>query len=308
MSFHLGEQGALAPRMWRQFIFEYYETEKINVEPIELLLQRLKCNLDKESRQDIDTYLYRVIYAVLLNETRTYCLPENWDRLANKREKIDLQKIPPYSKEFYGSEYLEIYDNGLKFLPEYIQKKLTGTDFIDGGAFIGDSIRVLIKYQPSRIFAFEPNNTNRLKLIQNGTKYHWNGIVPIDKGLSDLKTHASIDLNGSMSQVNIDNGGGGRKESIELTDIDSFVNENNVNLGVIKLDVEGMELRIIKGAIESIKKYKPVLLISIYHTPDDFFRIKPLIEDLNLGYKFLVRKLAPSRMFSETMLIGYVSF
>jgi hypothetical protein len=182
MSFYLGEQGALAPRMWRQFILEHYETESINTEPIELLLQRLKCNLDQESQQDIDTYLYRVIYAVLLNETRTFCLPENWDRLANSREKIDLKKNPPCSKDFYGSEYLEIYDNGLKFLPEEVQKRLTGTDFIDGGAFIGDSIRVLIKYQPSRIFAFEPNNTNRLKLIQNSTKYQWNGIVQLIRG------------------------------------------------------------------------------------------------------------------------------
>jgi hypothetical protein len=132
----------------------------------------------------------------------------------------------------------------------------------------------------------------------------WN--CPIDKGLSDIRTHASINLNGGMSQVNTGMGIGKNSISIELTDIDSFVNENNVNLGVIKLDVEGMELRIMKGAIESIKKYKPVLLISIYHTPDDFFRIKPLIEDLNLGYKFFVRKIAPSRMFSETMLIGYV--
>jgi hypothetical protein len=106
----------------------------------------------------------------------------------------------------------------------------------------------------------------------------------------------------------MDKDGGGGKDCIELTDIDSFINENNLNLGVIKLDVEGMELWVIKEAIESIKKYKPVLLISIYYTPDDFFHIKPLIEDLNLGYKFFVRKLAPSRMFSETMLIGYVNF
>jgi hypothetical protein len=75
---------------------------------------------------------------------------------------------------------------------------------------------------------------------------------------------------------------------------------------VIKLDVEGLESEIIRGAIESIKKYKPVLLISIYHTPEDFFHIKPFIENLNLGYNFLVRKLAPQRSFGETMLIGFV--
>jgi hypothetical protein len=56
MSFHLGEQGALAPRMWRQFLLEYFETENTDIEPIELLLQRLTCNLDNESRQNINLY------------------------------------------------------------------------------------------------------------------------------------------------------------------------------------------------------------------------------------------------------------
>jgi hypothetical protein len=97
-----------------------------------------------------------------------------------------------------------------------------------------------------------------------------------------------------------------RENWLEITDIDSFVRENNVNLGVIKLDVEGLESEIIRGAIESIKKYKPVLLISIYHTPEDFFHIKPFIENLNLSYNFLIRKLAPQRPLGETMLIGFV--
>ncbi|MDR0522244.1 MAG: FkbM family methyltransferase, partial [Planctomycetaceae bacterium] len=82
--------------------------------------------------------------------------------------------------------------------------------------------------------------------------------------------------------------------------------ENNVNPGCIKMDIEGLESAAIHGAAETIKKFKPVLLISIYHTPDDFFSIKPFIEDLNLGYRFLIRKLSPKRLDAETMLIGWV--
>jgi hypothetical protein len=72
------------------------------------------------------------------------------------------------------------------------------------------------------------------------------------------------------------------------------------------MDIEGLESAAIHGAAETIKKFKPVLLISIYHTPDDFFSIKPFIEDLNLGYRFLIRKLSPKRLDAETMLIGWV--
>jgi hypothetical protein len=36
------------------------------------------------------------------------------------------------------------------------------------------------------------------------------------------------------------------------------------------------------GAEKTIKKDKPILLISVYHTGKDFFEIKPLLESWNL--------------------------
>ncbi|MDR1483975.1 MAG: hypothetical protein LBT09_04040, partial [Planctomycetaceae bacterium] len=122
MCFYLGEQGTLAPKTWRHFLLEHYETENDIAEPIEILLQHLKQNLDKESQREVDQYLYRVIFAVFLNQTKTLCLPNDWKRLQIEQEKDDLSKMPPKSKDFNGSEYLEISDNGLKFLPENVQK------------------------------------------------------------------------------------------------------------------------------------------------------------------------------------------
>jgi hypothetical protein len=51
-----------------------------------------------------------------------------------------------------------------------------------------------------------------------------------------------------------------------------------------------------------IKKYKPILLISIYHNWRDFYKIKPLIESWNLGYKFKIKHLS-THIFFETVLI-----
>jgi hypothetical protein len=51
-----------------------------------------------------------------------------------------------------------------------------------------------------------------------------------------------------------------------------------------------------------IIKYKPILLISIYHNKKDFFEIKPLIESWNLGYTFKIRKLLSD--WQEIMLIA----
>ena len=49
-------------------------------------------------------------------------------------------------------------------------------------------------------------------------------------------------------------------------------------MGLIKVDVEGFEPEVIRGALETIKKSHPVLVLSFYHTPEEFYEIKGYIE------------------------------
>lgn len=44
------------------------------------------------------------------------------------------------------------------------------------------------------------------------------------------------------------------------------------------------------------------MLISIYHFGSDYFKIKPLIESWNLGYKFKIAKGADGHLTGETVL------
>ena len=62
----------------------------------------------------------------------------------------------------------------------------------------------------------------------------------------------------------------------------------------------------LKGAIETIKEQKPVLIISIYHNYSDFFEIKPMIENLNLGYKFRIIRNKSPQLITETKLLAEV--
>ena len=58
------------------------------------------------------------------------------------------------------------------------------------------------------------------------------------------------------------------------------------------------------GAAETLRTQKPTLLISIYHNSDDFFKIKPLIEAMNLGYRFKIRHPVIGSVLRETILIA----
>lgn len=93
---------------------------------------------------------------------------------------------------------------------------------------------------------------------------------------------------GASSQVSFENSAS-LDGKVETVNIDDFVSKNNLpSVDFIKTDIEGAEPYAINGAIETIKKFKPKLAISIYHNMDDFTGIINQIDDLNLGYKFYI--------------------
>ena len=94
-------------------------------------------------------------------------------------------------------------------------------------------------------------------------------------------------------------------KDLKLTTIDDFVKRNNLDkIGLIKMDIEGAAKLAVLGALNTIKNYRPILVISIYHTPEEFFEIKPLIEKLDIKYKFMIKNLNPIDYFEhETILL-----
>ena len=58
---------------------------------------------------------------------------------------------------------------------------------------------------------------------------------------------------------------------------------------VIKMDVEGAEREALLGSSRTIEKYKPRLMISLYHRNEDIFSLPLLIKKLNPDYKIYLR-------------------
>ncbi|MEM2032456.1 MAG: FkbM family methyltransferase, partial [Candidatus Woesearchaeota archaeon] len=70
--------------------------------------------------------------------------------------------------------------------------------------------------------------------------------------------------------------------------------------------IEGYEYNAILGAEKTIKKYKPVLSISLYHTPRDFFEIPKLLKQWVPEYKMRFLNLNPLSPILERTLLAYV--
>jgi FkbM family methyltransferase len=196
------------------------------------------------------------------------------------------------------------YHLGLPRLPEEVLGRLKGKVFLDGGAYNGDTAIALLPYQPKAIWCFEPDRIN-LELLHRTMAV--NGleevIVPFNMGIGEKDESAAFNHSGIMGSK-IEKEG---TSSIEVRAIDSVVREREDVIGLIKLDIEGFELEALKGARDTIKKYKPLLLISAYHTGKDFFEIPPLLKRYVPGYSLRFFDLEPlSPMLGEKMIVAYV--
>ncbi len=271
-------------------------------------------NLDPQSIKEVKTILERMKLFTFCNEypDKLYINVDTLYTEEEKQEQKDSKKSIKQYKKCFPVKFFEpsvlCAHSGLKLIPfvvDYIKDK----DFIDGGACIGDSAFIFEKYyNPASVYAFEPLKGNIEYINKTIKMNNLKHVKPVKSGLGDKEeeidlTYNPNDISGTSFSYNNQNAS--IKEKINITTIDNYVKNNNLNLGLIKLDVEGYESNVINGALDSIKKYRPVMLISIYHNPKDFFEIKPLIESLNLNYKFKVKKCSPNVLYCETLLLCY---
>jgi FkbM family methyltransferase len=221
-------------------------------------------------------------------------------------------KLSYEGKQYYLSKkYFDIntfeYHYGLKNLSGKLTQYIAGKDFLDIGALYGEAGLVFLQYNPARIFAYEPVTSSYhdlLKTIEkNGVQ---NKIFAINKGIGDKEASMEITLQSSQSTLLKSGNQDGlvATEIVAITTIDEEC--KNKKIGLIKMDIEGFEYFAIKGGLETIKRDKPVLLISVYHTGKDFFEIPPMIKTCVSGYKFKYLNLAPHDFLSEKVVVGYV--
>jgi len=166
-----------------------------------------------------------------------------------------------------------------------------GDVVIDGGACWGDTSLFFANKvkENGKVFSFEfipgnlrvayknislnPQFEKTIKIIENPL---WN-----ESGVKMF-----YDDNGPGSRVSA-KPLAGHKGEVHTISIDDFVNREQLDkVDLIKMDIEGAEQYALKGAEETLRRFKPTLAISIYHNMSDFANVVHLINNFNLSYKF----------------------
>jgi FkbM family methyltransferase len=198
------------------------------------------------------------------------------------------------------------------FVDRYALDTLNNTKYfrdksiVDVGAFIGDTSLILSPLTSSKLYAFEAT-TKYYNLLQKTIELNnIENVVPINAALGAECGKISINIAGSSSSIlkpNIEPEG---SEEVEMLTLDSFVDKNCLEVGLIKVDIEGYEREFLKGAEKTIRSQRPTLLISIYHDASDFFEIKPILESWGLGYSFKIHKPVDYSISREVILIAEI--
>ena len=130
-------------------------------------------------------------------------------------------------------------------------------------------------------------------------------VIPVGLALGDANSEGELSSDGMGANLLERQFGSEAKNerTIKIVRLDDYVEQNNIVPGVIKTDLEGFEMHFLRGALGTIKKYRPIMVLSIYHSADDFFGIKPFIESLDLVYRFRLFKADDGMILGGTCLI-----
>ena len=161
---------------------------------------------------------------------------------------------------------------------------------IEGGVFDGlTTQRIASKLgHNGKLYGFDPlivthgTGVSRNENICIIKKALWNRAVTlyfVNKGAGSYVSEVREEFLAANSQF-----------EVEGITIDFFVcAEKLERFDFLKLDVEGAELKVLHGGMESIKKFRPKLAVSIYHSLNDFFEIPYLLMTELSDYSFHVR-------------------
>ena len=302
------------------FFWKYQYVLKFQGTPLEHAKKFIEYFADKQYKENLIKWLdQKSIDTVNQIEKNIKFILDNTSLYLNREEywiKVTNKQVKKYIKQYTKDMYLPIenkeenvfyFKHGIGEIPD-LKEKIKGKDILDCGAFIGDSAMMFSKEiwfssnGINKIYCLEPEENNFNLLKQTIEMNEMNGkIIPLALGVAKQQEKVYLNSNGAASSIWLKT-----KESviINVDMIDNIVKKYGILPWLIKWDIEWLEYDSILWWEQTIKTYKPILLISIYHNWKDFYTIKALIESWNLWYNFIVRHLS-THLFEETMLICY---
>jgi len=121
--------------------------------------------------------------------------------------------------------------------------------------------------QSGHVYAFEPNPEIFAALQENLRLNSMQSVTPVPKAVSFQAGEASFEIGHHRGAGHLTHSGPGTYK-VSVTSIDEFVfDQHALPPSFLKIDVEGGESAVLKGALRTLEQYRPRMVIEL-HNPD----------------------------------------
>lgn len=195
------------------------------------------------------------------------------DRIEIRDIAVDGETNWTWIKSDHGAWYGPKLEWESSHKPTYLKYLKERKSVITAGGNCGMYVRHYAKLFDV-VWAFEPSPVNFHCMVNNST---FTNVVKIQAALGDV--HKMIAMNdGDQNNVGVHTVDPNRVDSfIPMLTIDSF---NFPHCSLIQLDVEDYEPFVIKGALDTIKKFRPVVIMEKGDKQELQDMLRPLNYDL----------------------------
>ncbi len=143
-----------------------------------------------------------------------------------------------------------------------------GTTVIDVGTNIGETLLNFAKRNPTGLtIGFEPVPELYAKAIENERLNKFENVVVNNLALSDRAQSLHFNIANEFNSGGIflsEPSGNNSVGIVRAVRLDDYLAANNVsNVSLIKIDVEGFEMKVLRGAISTLERFKPIMFVEV---------------------------------------------
>lgn len=291
----------------RQSLEEIYHNIRLNYSKIDY-------NIQNSLENFLNDFLY---WGVLKREYGNY--EELYNRAVSLKEHIDdyvwlYDKLGDYRSRkllfailnnWYSFDFETINGSIERNYPHYFDLDVVKCDkdevIVDLGSYTGDTILEYLSYYGvdnyKKIYCYEITDDS-FEILRNNLMYYPN-IEFRKKAVLDKNGEVYVSKSGVSDSANkVSNDG---DIAINAVSIDEDI-EDKVTL--IKMDIEGAEVKALEGCRRHIVNDKPKLLISVYHNHEDLWKVPRMVDSMYDGYSFYLRCYGSNIFPTEIVLIA----
>ena len=181
--------------------------------------------------------------------------------------------IEKFKLKLRASKYKNRDDKGgIAYIMDAVKN---GNTVLDIGAHKGGYLYFMQKNvgKGGQIHAFEPQSFLYNYLVKMKPIMGWDNVTINNIALSDTDATATLFIpsnvtgdNSSPSATIFDQhtlGAVAKTETVATTTMDHYCEKHQLKPDVLKIDVEGNELKVFKGAVNTLQKHKPKIIVEI---------------------------------------------